>query len=209
MEYPLFPARIAASETIDIIAGLAGVDVEVMLQKNRGRRPIADARTAAMYTLRNLRPDIPYETIADAFRRDHSTVIHAVRATADRASVDPEFAATLKRWVQIVKQNTTAAIFYAVLKDVGAPLPEAEFRFHPVRRWRFDYAWPAHKLALEVEGGVWTGGRHTRGAGFVKDMEKYNEAAAAGWRLIRCVPDDLRPAGAGKLASLVKRCLTN
>ena len=46
-------------------------------------------------------------------------------------------------------------------------------------------------IALEVEGGVWIGGRHTSGAGFVKDMEKYNEAAAMGWRIIRCQPKQL------------------
>ena len=51
-----------------------------------------------------------------------------------------------------------------------------EHKFHPTRKWRFDYAIPAHKIALEVEGGVWTGGRHTSPKGFLNDMEKYNTA---------------------------------
>ncbi len=66
-----------------------------------------------------------------------------------------------------------------------------EFRFHPKRRWRFDYAFPPLKIAIEVEGGVWTKGRHTRGSGFVKDMEKYNTAAVQGWTLIRVTPKNL------------------
>lgn len=66
-----------------------------------------------------------------------------------------------------------------------------EFRFAPPRRWRFDWAWPEFKVALEVEGGAWTGGRHTRGKGFLNDMEKYNEAVCLGWRIIRVVPNDL------------------
>lgn len=68
----------------------------------------------------------------------------------------------------------------------------AEHRFHPVRKWRFDYAWPDKRVALEVEGGAWIQGRHTRGAGFVKDLEKYNTAAAAGWTVIRVTPQMLR-----------------
>lgn len=70
-------------------------------------------------------------------------------------------------------------------------MPLTEHRFHPIRKWRFDYAWEEHRVALEVEGGVWVGGRHTSGAGFVKDMEKYNEAACLGWRIIRCQPREL------------------
>lgn len=66
-----------------------------------------------------------------------------------------------------------------------------EFKFHPVRKWRFDYAIPEHKIALEVEGGVWTGGRHTSSVGFIKDMEKYNTATLMGWRVFRTTPDEL------------------
>lgn len=66
-----------------------------------------------------------------------------------------------------------------------------EYKFHPTRKWRFDYAIPAHKIALEVEGGVWTGGRHTSPKGFLGDMEKYNTATAMGWRLLRTTPERL------------------
>ena len=64
--------------------------------------------------------------------------------------------------------------------------PECEYRFHPVRRWRFDFAWPTVQVAVEMEGGIWTRGRHTRGKGFEADCEKYNAATALGWRVFRC-----------------------
>lgn len=66
-----------------------------------------------------------------------------------------------------------------------------EYRFHPVRRWRFDYAFPEYKVALEVEGGIWVKGRHINPAGFTKDMEKYNTASSMGWAVVRCEPRKL------------------
>ena len=71
------------------------------------------------------------------------------------------------------------------MKAAGLPDPEREFRFHAIRRWRFDFAWPDHKVAAEVEGGTWTGGRHTRGKGFEQDCAKYNAAAMLGWTVLR------------------------
>ncbi len=62
---------------------------------------------------------------------------------------------------------------------------EPEYRFHPTRRWRFDFAHRPTRVAVELEGGVWTGGRHNRAGGFIADCEKYNEAAARGWLVIR------------------------
>ena len=84
-----------------------------------------------------------------------------------------------------------AKVFVAMLKQNGLPEPVREFRFHPTRRWRFDFCWPEKRVALEVDGGVWTRGRHTRGAGWLKDTEKLNEAACRGWRLLRTTPSDL------------------
>lgn len=60
-----------------------------------------------------------------------------------------------------------------------------EHKFHPTRRWRFDFALPEHRVAVEVEGGTWNGGRHTRGSGYAKDCEKYAEALCLGWRVLR------------------------
>lgn len=66
-----------------------------------------------------------------------------------------------------------------------------EYRFYKPRKWRFDYAIPLYKIAIEVEGGVWTGGRHIRPQGFLGDMQKYNTAALMGWRVFRTTPDKL------------------
>lgn len=63
-----------------------------------------------------------------------------------------------------------------------------EHKFHSSRRWRFDFAFVAQRLAVEVEGGAFSGGRHTRGLGFVADCEKYNAAVLGGWRVLRYVP---------------------
>lgn len=56
----------------------------------------------------------------------------------------------------------------------------AEHRFHPVRKWKIDFYLPEYGIAIEIEGGAWTRGRHTRGKGFINDMEKYNEISIAG-----------------------------
>lgn len=67
----------------------------------------------------------------------------------------------------------------------GLPEPVAEHRFHPTRKWRFDFAWPEYMVAVEIEGGTWTGGRHNTGKGMDSDMEKYNAAALMGWMVLR------------------------
>lgn len=69
---------------------------------------------------------------------------------------------------------------------------EREYRFAPPRRFRFDFAWPQQRVACEVDGAIWTHGRHTRGAGVERDNAKYALAAAAGWRVIRVSPGQIR-----------------
>ena len=84
--------------------------------------------------------------------------------------------------------------FTALCKsDLGVECVK-EFRFCPERRWRFDYCIPAHKIALEVEGGVWTNGRHTRAQGFLGDVDKYNRGTLMGWRIFRTTPSALYSA---------------
>lgn len=81
-------------------------------------------------------------------------------------------------------------------------MPTPEHRFDTTRRFRFDYAWVPYKIALEIDGAVWTGGRHTRGAGFMRDQDKTNLAALHGWRVFRCTPKTIHTAMA-----LVKQAL--
>jgi very-short-patch-repair endonuclease len=65
---------------------------------------------------------------------------------------------------------------------------EPEFKFHPTRKWRADYIVQPFKILIEVDGGIWTGGRHSGGAGQIKDMEKLNAAAVLGYLVLRYTP---------------------
>jgi len=84
-----------------------------------------------------------------------------------------------------VERSQLELLFESQLKMVGIGGYVTEHRFHPVRKWRFDFAWLDQSIAVEIEGGTWSGGRHTRGSGFEADCEKYNEAAAIGWTVFR------------------------
>lgn len=86
------------------------------------------------------------------------------------------------------KRSKPEIALTAALASSALPAHVEEHRFHATRKWRFDFAWPDQKVALEVEGGVFSGGRHVRGVGFKKDCEKYNAAVVDGWRVLRYVP---------------------
>lgn len=89
------------------------------------------------------------------------------------------------------KQNSQSDLFVMLCKaELGLDIVK-EFRFTPKRKWRFDYAIPQYRIALEVEGGIWAKGRHTRPQGFLGDIEKYNTATLMGWKLLRTTPQNL------------------
>jgi len=69
--------------------------------------------------------------------------------------------------------------------------PVAEYRFHDTRRWRIDVAYPDYRVAVEIDGGIWTRGRHTRGVGITADCEKTCALAMLGWRLLRVTPQQV------------------
>lgn len=62
---------------------------------------------------------------------------------------------------------------------------EQEYKFHPKRKWRADFHIVGKKILVEVEGGIWSNGRHTRGKGYIGDMEKYNAAVVMGYQVLR------------------------
>lgn len=67
-----------------------------------------------------------------------------------------------------------------------------EYRFHPDRRWRADFAFPEYRVIVEIHGGIWTSGRHTRGSGFAKDREKSNAAQLQGWIVLEFTPAEIK-----------------
>lgn len=84
-------------------------------------------------------------------------------------------------------------------------MPQREYRFHPTRRWRFDFAWPSIKLAMEIDGGTWAGkSGHNSGAGIARDIEKINEAVILGWRVLRATTN---MAKSGEALMLVRRAM--
>ncbi len=92
------------------------------------------------------------------------------------------------------------------IKAAKLPTPVQQYRFHPVRRWKLDFAWPDRRLYVEVEGGIFIkgGGRHNRAMGFQADIEKYNEATLAGWRGVRVTT---RQVKSGAALGLIERAL--
>src|SRR6185437_4995976 len=81
---------------------------------------------------------------------------------------------------------------------------EREVRFHPERRWRLDLGHRALRIGVEIHGGIWSRGRHVRGAGFLNDIEKQNTLTLLGWRV---VAGDTAMALDGRLADLVEQLM--
>jgi very-short-patch-repair endonuclease len=82
------------------------------------------------------------------------------------------------------KFNPAETLLAQHIRELGVEV-EQEYRFHPTRKWRFDVAIPAEKIGMEIEGGIYTRGRHVRPKGFKADMEKYNQATKLGWSVYR------------------------
>ena len=93
------------------------------------------------------------------------------------------------------KPSSLEIAFMRVWKTVAGdqwPYPKRECRFHPTRKWRFDFAWERERVAVEMEGGVFVGGGHTRGRQYTMNCQKYNAATVAGWRVLRYTVADVQ-----------------
>lgn len=90
------------------------------------------------------------------------------------------------------------------LRQTGATAWVRELRFDEARMWRFDFAWTEQLVAVEIEGGTWSAGRHSRGSGFEADCIKYAEAAIRGWLVIRVTTEMVDD---GRAISLIGRAL--
>lgn len=84
--------------------------------------------------------------------------------------------------------------FLFLIRCANFPKPEQEYRFDQTRRFRFDFAWPELKLAVEIEGGIWLGrrGGHTSAKGYINNCRKYNLAVLQGWTVLRYTKETMR-----------------
>jgi len=90
------------------------------------------------------------------------------------------------------------------IKASKLPIPISEYKFHKSRKWRLDFVWLDEKFVVEVEGGIYKKGRHTRPIGFKNDCEKYNEAELAGFHVLRVTSDHIKN---GKAIEWIERAL--
>lgn len=93
-----------------------------------------------------------------------------------------------KKLLTIIREEESKNFKNYLEKETGQAVT-MEHRFAPPRRWAFDFAIQSLMIAIEVEGGVFSNGRHTRGKGYMGDMEKYNVANELGWSILRYSPD--------------------
>lgn len=84
------------------------------------------------------------------------------------------------------------------------PAPVTQFKFCPTRRWRADFAWPEQRVIVEVQGGIWTGGRHARGSGIAAEAEKLSTAAALGYRVLPVTREMIED---GRAVALIRQAL--
>ncbi len=110
------------------------------------------------------------------------------------------------RYIKPMAKSELEAEFEFHLKALKIKQPEREYTFARPRRWRFDFCWVDEKIAAEVEGGIWTGGRHVTGKGFQLDCEKYNQAQLLGFQVYRFTPSHI---ARGDAVEIIRKALKN
>jgi len=118
----------------------------------------------------------------------------ALKRNPDLRIVQGDDTAPLKPPIVGTSSDAMVRRFEELWLAAGGPELATEHRFHPERRWRFDYAHLASKTAIEINGGIWSGGRHIRGAGYLRDREKVNTAQMLGWKVFELGTGQVTPA---------------
>lgn len=127
-----------------------------------------------------------YDEVMQSRQKAARTALAPLRATngqpakKDKLAISPRFDA-----------------FLSLVAASGLPAPELEYVFHPTRRFKADYAWPAQKLIVERQGGLWAkeGTRakkaHTMPLAILRDYEKANLAQLVGFTYLQFTPSQL------------------
>ncbi|MFW1859146.1 hypothetical protein [Acinetobacter defluvii] len=111
-----------------------------------------------------------------------------------------------KRHVSVKKERVVSegeATLFQYLKTYNIEF-QTEFKFNPERKWRADFHLIGKMILIEVEGGIWSNGRHTRGKGYLGDMEKYNSAQELGYSVYRYSTEQVK---SGKAIDEIRRLI--
>jgi very-short-patch-repair endonuclease len=103
--------------------------------------------------------------------------------------------ATNAKGKESVKNNATTRaepLFFYLLTHNGINLPVKEHMGIPGRKYRFDYAWLTEKVAVEIQGGVYTKHAHGSVTGILAGYRKANECAKFGWRVLYFTPAEMK-----------------
>lgn len=130
-----------------------------------------------------------------------------------REAGEPAVAATLANLTRAARRVRWELHFLRDITATEMPPPVREFRFHPTRAWRFDFAWPAYRFAVEVEGlvprfgkdGSEMRGRHQTIDGATEDLEKYAAAIILGWTVLRVSQSHVKSGVAAQWAERALR----
>jgi very-short-patch-repair endonuclease len=146
---------------------------------------------------------------AKELRKQLSPDVAALSAKAlaelDGRNVDPVTLENNAGALGVEVANPLAARFEALWQRWEGPALVREYKFSAARRWRADYAHLATRTLIELEGGIYSGGRHSRAAGFLADVEKYNAAAMLGYTVLRLGTGQVDDAHVGEIADWVRR----
>ncbi|KAF1025005.1 MAG: hypothetical protein GAK29_02174 [Acinetobacter bereziniae] len=102
---------------------------------------------------------------------------------------------------RVVSDGEAALIQHFKAYGIGY---EQEYQFNENRKWRADFHITGTKILIEVEGGIWSNGRHTRGKGYIADMEKYNSAIELGYSVFRYSTEQVK---SGKAIEEIRRLI--
>ena len=132
----------------------------------------------------------------DAWKAREAARANDQRAKADAAKLteDPDattrlvYALAGRPVAQAASGEASSAPIYPLVglcRAAGLPEPVPEYRWHPVRKFRADYALPLHRVLIEIDGGLFINGGHSRGKARLHDMAKDRAATLLGWRTLR------------------------
>jgi len=189
------------------VSAVTSVTVKEMRSKSQEQNKVF-ARMILAYVCQGFY-NVPQKDIALFLLCTQPAISHYIKTAQQEINANKEFSMSYQKVLLKLstskKAKSTGVKIPKIDPYIGFPetcekklgiKPVKELRFHPKRMWRFDFAFPEEKVAVEVEGGVWSsqhGGksRHFTGTGAIADMEKYSNAAALGWRILRFTPQAL------------------